>query len=1167
MLLLCALVVGTGSVWATTTTYQHVFNAKPSTGNNVSLSSVNWNISATNLGNYNSGNYAGVQIGTSKADGSITLTSSAAWGSTGTYKDKTKITEVPLWLNLGGTSVTPTVTIGGVSATSDGTTVVKNSSAGTDWKKATKVTFTPATNGNTGVVVINVSTVKAGYICAMEIDCEEPVITHTLTYSATNGSIGGVVYNTSTAVASGASVAEGGKVTLTAQPDDDYQFESWSVEGTGSTLSSTTTNPTTFTMGTANATVTANFVAVSSIATPTILPVSGAVEKGQEITMSCETDGATIYYTTDGSTPTSSSMAYSALSKPTISSATTIKAIAIKDATSSAVASATYTIKKVATPTFSLDEGEVVYGAEVEISCETEGATIHYTTDESTPTSSSPTYSGAISITDDMVIHAIAIKDNWDNSDVASATYSLKNPDAPTFSPAAGAVAEGSSVTISSDAGTTIYYTTNGDTPTESSSVYSTGIVINEAQTIKAIAVDGAGNSSDVAIAAYTTYKANISLSGGQSLTFNDFSGIGTYANPKSAEFPASDENSYRMTGAQFGYYSSSLQMQKSNGVLTSGTISTPNGFTLSVTSAQNPPTVKFGDVLTAASSTSDGTSYYSCASTSTTFTLIASTSGATQVTAISITANKATNTITATTARSIDRTNSESSITLDATSTSGSVTYAVKSSSIENEDYSFNTSTGELTVTGTYSGVIVITVSSAATSSYLAAEDVDITVSVIGSKTEPTIAVSDDNVTYGDSYVLDTSGFSSGTVSLESGNTDIATVDGLTITPVAVGVVTITVNTASSAMYNEGSATFNLTIDAPAGKTAAVKGSTTSTATLDFTDNTEWGFPTSKEVDENTYDDGTYAITLTGTAGNGYSFNSNSTSTDNYLILGQSGATLTFQAFDKFVTQIDVTGRSGASGKVTQNIYVGSTAVSTETTGATGKNEYAIAAAYQAPGNVYTLKVTNGNNTQITEIVIHFTDVATATVTLNKYGYATYCSVNPIDFSNTSGYTAWRVSGIENETITFEKITGKIKGGQGVLLYNKNADGVNTSEVTVKFAGGTTEFDENENKFVGTTAPTYVEDNTYYGLSGNTFKKVNAGTVPAGKALLPASVISGADVKAFTFVFDGDDADGIKSLTPALSKGEGTVYDLSGRRVQKPTKGLYIVNGKKILF
>lgn len=161
--------LGSLNVWGgETVTYQHVFTEKPSTGNSIDLSGVNWNVAATNLGSYNSQNYAGVQIGTSSKNGSITLTSSESWG----YKDKTKITEVRLWLNLGGTSVTPTVTIGGKSATSDGTTVKKNSKAGTDWTKATKVTFTPAADGNTGVVVINVSTVKAGYICAMEIDCE-----------------------------------------------------------------------------------------------------------------------------------------------------------------------------------------------------------------------------------------------------------------------------------------------------------------------------------------------------------------------------------------------------------------------------------------------------------------------------------------------------------------------------------------------------------------------------------------------------------------------------------------------------------------------------------------------------------------------------------------------------------------------------------------------------------------------------------------------------------------------------------------------------------------------------------------------------------------------------------------------------------------------------------
>ena len=207
LLLLCALVVGT-SAWATTTTYQHVFNVKPSTGSSISLSSVNWDIAATELGSYNSGNYAGVQIGTSKKDGSITLTSSSAWGTeTGAYKDKIKITEVRLWLNLGGTSVTPTVTIGGKSATSDGTTVVKNSSAGSDWTKTTKVTFTPAADGNTGVVVINVASVKAGYICAMEIDCEESTgpTTYSVSYNA-NGATSGTAPTDATAYSSGATV-------------------------------------------------------------------------------------------------------------------------------------------------------------------------------------------------------------------------------------------------------------------------------------------------------------------------------------------------------------------------------------------------------------------------------------------------------------------------------------------------------------------------------------------------------------------------------------------------------------------------------------------------------------------------------------------------------------------------------------------------------------------------------------------------------------------------------------------------------------------------------------------------------------------------------------------------------------------------------------------------
>lgn len=160
-----------------------MFNAKPQAEKGVTLSEMKWDIDATNLNGYSSTNYAGVQIGSKKVDGSITLTSSADWN----YNNATKITAVRLWLNVGGTSVTPSVTIGGKTAVSDGTKVVKNSKAGSDWKKTTKVTFTPAEDGNTGVVVINVSSVKAGYICAMEIDCEDGAPAANLTSIAVSG--------------------------------------------------------------------------------------------------------------------------------------------------------------------------------------------------------------------------------------------------------------------------------------------------------------------------------------------------------------------------------------------------------------------------------------------------------------------------------------------------------------------------------------------------------------------------------------------------------------------------------------------------------------------------------------------------------------------------------------------------------------------------------------------------------------------------------------------------------------------------------------------------------------------------------------------------------------------------------------------------------------------
>jgi LysM repeat protein len=163
---------------------------------------------------------------------------------------------------------------------------------------------------------------------------------------------------------------------------------------------------------------------METVATPTFSPSAGAVNIGTSVTISCATTGAEIHYTTDGTTPSASSPVYS--SAITIDAAQTIKAIAIKTGmTNSSVASASYTIAKVATPNFSVPAGEVESGTTVTITCSTSGATIHYTTDGTDPTSSSPTYSAPIEITTAITLKAIAVKANMADSSIKSASYTV----------------------------------------------------------------------------------------------------------------------------------------------------------------------------------------------------------------------------------------------------------------------------------------------------------------------------------------------------------------------------------------------------------------------------------------------------------------------------------------------------------------------------------------------------------------------------------------------------------------------------------------------------------------------------------------------------------------------------------------------------------------------
>jgi N-acetylneuraminic acid mutarotase len=241
-------------------------------------------------------------------------------------------------------------------------------------------------------------------------------------------------------------------------------------------------------------------------AAPVLSPGAGTFTSSQSVTITDSTAGATIYYTTNGTTPTASSTKYTGAIS--VSSTETIEAIAVATGYSdSIVSTATYTINlTAATPVIAPAAGTYASTQSVTITDATAGATIYYTTDGTTPTASSTAYAGAITVSSTETIEAIAVASGFANSAVASAVYTINLPAAatPVIAPTAGSFTSTQSVTITDGtAGATIYYTTNGTTPTASSTLYNGAISVTATETIEAIAVAGGFSMSAVATADY----------------------------------------------------------------------------------------------------------------------------------------------------------------------------------------------------------------------------------------------------------------------------------------------------------------------------------------------------------------------------------------------------------------------------------------------------------------------------------------------------------------------------------------------------------------------------------------------------------------------------------------------------------------------------------------
>lgn len=175
---------------------------------------------------------------------------------------------------------------------------------------------------------------------------------------------------------------------------------------------------------------------------------------------------------------------------------------------------------------------------------------------------------------------------------------------------------------------------------------------------------------------------------------------------------------------------------------------------------------------------------------------------------------------------------------------------------------------------------------------------------------------------------------------------------------------------------------------------------------------------------------------------------------------------------------------------------------------------------------------------------------------------WSTLYTAYPLDFSNT-GLTAYTAT-VSDNVVTLAEVTN-VPAYTGVVL--KGATG--SYEVPAVTSSTT---DKGELQGSLNSALTYDENaaNDYYmlALNGNKvqFTKLTSGSIAAGKAylVLPKDPTTGA--RTLTVAFSEGGTTGIKQI----ENGELTIdnyYNLNGQRVSKPTKGLYIVNGKKVVL
>lgn len=195
----------------------------------------------------------------------------------------------------------------------------------------------------------------------------------------------------------------------------------------------------------------------------------------------------------------------------------------------------------------------------------------------------------------------------------------------------------------------------------------------------------------------------------------------------------------------------------------------------------------------------------------------------------------------------------------------------------------------------------------------------------------------------------------------------------------------------------------------------------------------------------------------------------------------------------------------------------------------------------------------------------IHGITVSDVVVNISAYEWSTFVSDQALAFDGIADLEVYIVTGRDNATLLKDQMTGTVAANTPLLVK-----GTANAKYYIPLAGTVSPVAGNLLKAGDGSAVAAEDGKTKYVLSVNAgaaaFKKIVSGkaaTVAAGKAYLQFE----EDIEAREFFNLDEESTGISATLKNSEKVNGEYYDLQGRRIAQPTKGLYIVNGKKVII